>query len=236
MAFVATAYTITNFNLVPWGRNPKSWEFQGSNDITFATYDVLDAQTGYTFAAMSVEFSFANTTSYQAYRLYITEAHSAGWAPAIDQLAIALTPGGADQTATMLADDDPAPVVITANYDWPSYPAWGAFDKSSGFWMDNPGGTWYGPCWLQYDTGAAPGPPPGPPGPNPWVVPVRDDRMAPRSGRMELSDRDVVNIADWLDGVDTGVIRTLLKGGTPATGRFVAEDSSIVNIADILGG
>gem|GEM_PF-1517123 len=54
------------------GRDPKNWMLQGSNDGS--TWTTLDTQTGILFASRfeKKEFTIANTTAYQMYRLNIT--------------------------------------------------------------------------------------------------------------------------------------------------------------------
>ena len=70
-AYVVTRYTLTSGNDM-LGRDPKNWQFQGSNDgITWAT---VDTRTGITFASrlLTQSFTFTNTTAYKYYRVNIT--------------------------------------------------------------------------------------------------------------------------------------------------------------------
>jgi hypothetical protein len=64
-------YTITSGNDVP-GRDPKNWQFQGSQDGS--TWTTLDTQSGQTFADRFQQntYDIGNTTAYRYYRLNIT--------------------------------------------------------------------------------------------------------------------------------------------------------------------
>ena len=70
-AYVVTRYTLTSGNDIP-GRDPKNWQFQGSNDGT--TWTTVDTRTGITFASrlLTQSFTFTNTTAYKYYRVNIT--------------------------------------------------------------------------------------------------------------------------------------------------------------------
>ena len=64
-------YTITSGDDFP-GRDPRNWQFQGSNDGT--SWVTLDTKTGITFASrtQTQSFTISNTTAYQIYRVNIT--------------------------------------------------------------------------------------------------------------------------------------------------------------------
>jgi fibronectin type 3 domain-containing protein len=70
-AQVIKRYTIVSAPLIP-ERDPKDWQFQGSNDGT--TWTTLDTQSGYTFQYRTYlrTFDIANTTAYRYYRLNVT--------------------------------------------------------------------------------------------------------------------------------------------------------------------
>lgn len=67
-----TGYLVSSANDLP-ERNPRDWQFQGSNNGS--TWFTLDTRAGQTFsyAGQSRLFSFSNTTPYLQYRLLITE-------------------------------------------------------------------------------------------------------------------------------------------------------------------
>lgn len=71
-----TGYTLTSASDTPQ-RDPKDWQFQGSNNGT--SWTNLDTRTGETFASrvLAKTYSFTNTTPYQYYRLNVT-ANSGG--------------------------------------------------------------------------------------------------------------------------------------------------------------
>jgi hypothetical protein len=64
-------YDLTSANDVP-GRDPKNWQFQGSQNGT--TWTTLDTRTGETFASrfLTRQYNFNNTNPYAYYRLNIT--------------------------------------------------------------------------------------------------------------------------------------------------------------------
>jgi len=70
-------YALTSANDAP-ERDPRDWEFQGSNDGS--TWTTLDTKTGQDFAQrfQTRVFDIANTTAYTVYRLNITAVHGAG--------------------------------------------------------------------------------------------------------------------------------------------------------------
>jgi len=71
-AYAVTQYSITSANDGP-SRDPKDWEFQGSNDGGMS-WDILDTQTNQDFTArfQTKTYDFSNTTAYKVYRLNIT--------------------------------------------------------------------------------------------------------------------------------------------------------------------
>jgi len=70
---VVTRYDITNTNALAF--NPKSWEFQGSNDGRH--WITLDTRRDESFRGGLKSFSIHNTTAYRFYRLKITATHGA---------------------------------------------------------------------------------------------------------------------------------------------------------------
>lgn len=74
-----SAQTIISYSFRPWfydnypGRNPKTWEFQGSTD-NFATHTTLDTQTNWASANSTdvVTFPISSPGSFSYYRLYVT--------------------------------------------------------------------------------------------------------------------------------------------------------------------
>lgn len=70
-AKIVIRYDITSANDVP-GRDPKDWQFQGSQDGIIWT--TLDARTGETFPSrfLTRQYTIANLTAYTHYRLNIT--------------------------------------------------------------------------------------------------------------------------------------------------------------------
>jgi alpha-L-fucosidase 2 len=64
-------YSLTSANDVPQ-RDPRDWQFQGSNDG--ATWTTLDTRSGETFSSrfQTKTYTFANTTAYRYYRLNVT--------------------------------------------------------------------------------------------------------------------------------------------------------------------
>lgn len=69
-------YTLTSGNDEPT-RDPKNWEFQGSNNGS--TWTTIDTRTNETFGSRGLtrEFTFTNTTPYSYYRLNITANNGA---------------------------------------------------------------------------------------------------------------------------------------------------------------
>lgn len=74
-----SVYTLTSGNDAH-DRDPKSWEFQASNDGT--NWTALDTQTDITFSdyKQTRRFEFVNTTTYKYYRLVVTEKYGDGTA------------------------------------------------------------------------------------------------------------------------------------------------------------
>lgn len=86
-AAIVTSYKV--FDSSGNTRNPTNWQFQGSNDSTNGsdgTWDTLDTKTGADFTSGSVEATFANSTAYRFYRLYITAIASPGNLPEVQEL------------------------------------------------------------------------------------------------------------------------------------------------------
>ena len=71
LAWKITRYQVTSANDVAQ-RDPKNWQFQGSNDGV--TWTTLDTRTNETFASrlLTKTYDFANSTPYRWYRLNIT--------------------------------------------------------------------------------------------------------------------------------------------------------------------
>ncbi len=74
---VVTTYTVTSARDRPGDTDPKSWEFQGSNDPKDApsiTWTTLDKRSDQSFASRQLTLSYAipNTTAYHRYRLLVT--------------------------------------------------------------------------------------------------------------------------------------------------------------------
>lgn len=58
---------------LPLSNHPKDWKFEGSND-NFATFDVINSQTGVTFSSFSEskKYELNNNNLYKSYRINIT--------------------------------------------------------------------------------------------------------------------------------------------------------------------
>jgi alpha-L-fucosidase len=80
LAWRITQYKITSANDVQQ-RDPKSWQFQGSNDG--ATWSTLDTRTGETFASrlLTKTYDLTNTTPNRYYRLNITDSYGGSGYP-----------------------------------------------------------------------------------------------------------------------------------------------------------
>lgn len=76
-AQVVNEYTFTSGNDSP-SRDPKDWNFEGSNDGT--NWTVLDSRTGQTFAGrqQTVSYTFSNNTPYIYYRVNVTANNGDG--------------------------------------------------------------------------------------------------------------------------------------------------------------
>lgn len=79
----SSAKTITTYSIKSrddiLSRNPMDWTIQGSNN-GFTTYDTLDTQIGVTWPTPETKaYSFINTVSYLAYRIYITANNGDGY-------------------------------------------------------------------------------------------------------------------------------------------------------------
>ena len=71
-SYVVTGYTITTANDAA-GRDPKTWQFQGSNDST--NWNTLDTRTNISTPTRGAKYkyNFANTVAYTYYRLLVSE-------------------------------------------------------------------------------------------------------------------------------------------------------------------
>lgn len=69
--WAVTEYRVTSANDVQ-NRDPKDWQFQGSNDAS--TWTTLDTRTSQTFTAryQTKTYTLSNTTPWRYYRLYVT--------------------------------------------------------------------------------------------------------------------------------------------------------------------
>ncbi len=87
-AKVVIGYSLTSANDVP-GRDPKNWQFQGSQNGT--AWTTLDAQAGQTFASrfLTQQYAISNSTAYGYYRLNITANN--GDANSLQQAELAFT-------------------------------------------------------------------------------------------------------------------------------------------------
>src|SRR4030095_15540027 len=76
-AGVVTGYFLTSSDFVQQ-RDPKDWQFQGSNDGT--NWTTLDTRTAQVFATrkQTNTYTFTNTTAYRYYRLNITATYGGG--------------------------------------------------------------------------------------------------------------------------------------------------------------
>ncbi|WP_049975589.1 RICIN domain-containing protein [Chthoniobacter flavus] len=75
-AQVIKRYTVNSADVAT--RDPKDWQFQGSNDGS--TWTTLDTQSGQTFADRSLQniYNIGNTTAYRYYQLNVTANNGAG--------------------------------------------------------------------------------------------------------------------------------------------------------------
>lgn len=93
---VVNKYRLTSANDEPT-RDPKNWQFQGSNNGT--DWTTLDTRTGETFGSRfeTKEYTFSNTTPYQMYRLNITLNN--GWNGIIQLAELSMYNDGAILTS-----------------------------------------------------------------------------------------------------------------------------------------
>ncbi|MBW8865585.1 MAG: RICIN domain-containing protein, partial [Verrucomicrobia bacterium] len=75
-AQVIKRYTVNSADVA--NRDPKSWQFQGSNDGS--TWTTLDTQSSQTFADRSLQktYNIGNTTAYRYYQINVTANNGAG--------------------------------------------------------------------------------------------------------------------------------------------------------------
>ena len=76
--------------------NPTAWSLLGSNDGTFATYTVLDTQSGVTFLSNTAStqiYTFSNTTVFRYIRWNFTANNGAGYLGLNEILLGYTTPG-----------------------------------------------------------------------------------------------------------------------------------------------
>jgi alpha-L-fucosidase len=108
LAWRITQYQITSANDTP-GRDPKDWQFQGSNNGT--TWTTLDTQTGQTFAnrLLTNTYNLVNTTPYRYYRLNIT-ANNGGSGYQIQLSEFALLSAASDA-----GDKNPPALTVPSN-------------------------------------------------------------------------------------------------------------------------
>lgn len=60
------------------------------------------------------------------------------------------------------------------------------------------------------------------------------EQYSPQSGRFLKEDGTYINIADALDGTETGQIADIEKHAAHS-GRFIKEDGTVINIAESIG-
>jgi hypothetical protein len=87
---IVTEYTLTSANDSP-ERDPTDWTLQGSNNGG-ASWDTLDTRTGVQFVTrfLKQSFSFANSTAYNIYRLYISKVWNGSTANSVQLAEIEL--------------------------------------------------------------------------------------------------------------------------------------------------
>ena len=85
-AQVVKRYTINSADVV--ARDPKAWQFQGSQDGS--TWTTLDTQSGQSFAVQNAQntYDIGNTTAYRYYRLNITANNGDANGVAISELGL----------------------------------------------------------------------------------------------------------------------------------------------------
>jgi alpha-L-fucosidase len=104
-AWRITEYKITSANDVQQ-RDPKDWQFQGSNDgVTWTTLDTRTNQVFATRLTTTNTYDFANTTPYSFYRLNITNNYGgSGYQIQLSELAMLSSPSDAgDKTPPVLS-------------------------------------------------------------------------------------------------------------------------------------
>lgn len=86
-AWTVVRYDLSSANDVP-GRDPKDWQFQGSNNGV--NWTVLDTRTDETFASryLTKQYEIANSTAYRYYRLNITANNSDPVSLQLSELAL----------------------------------------------------------------------------------------------------------------------------------------------------
>ncbi|MBW8780624.1 MAG: discoidin domain-containing protein [Verrucomicrobia bacterium] len=103
IAWTISEYKVSSANDVSQ-RDPKNWQFQGSNDGS--TWTTLDTQTNQTFASrlLTKTYDFTNTTPYHYYRLNITaNSGGSGYGLQLSELALLSSPSDAgDKTSPVL--------------------------------------------------------------------------------------------------------------------------------------
>jgi|GEM_PF-2555908 len=85
---IVKGYSISAMDYSGIGANiaPTNWKFQAYNGVTWIN---LDTRSGISFTAGQTQiFTFANTTAYSAYRLYITKAFSSTSTMGVAQLQL----------------------------------------------------------------------------------------------------------------------------------------------------
>jgi len=113
-AQIVARYDITSANDVP-GRDPKNWQFQGSNDAT--SWTTLDTRTGETFASrfLTRQFTITNNAAYRYYRLNILSNFSGNSSDGIQLAEWALMSLGAQPSpADTTPPAAPSGLVATA--------------------------------------------------------------------------------------------------------------------------
>jgi fibronectin type 3 domain-containing protein len=105
-------YDITSANDVP-GRDPKNWQFQGSNDGS--TWTTLDTRFGETFDSrfLTKQYALSTPTAYRYYRLNVVSNFSGDNADGIQLAELALISAGLPQPVRETAPPA-APTTLTA--------------------------------------------------------------------------------------------------------------------------
>ena len=98
-AQVVTAYDVATANDVP-GRDPKNWQFQGSNDAT--NWTTLDTRTNQDFLGyryFAKRYMFANSTPFRFYRLNVTANNGDAIGIQLSELSLLVAPTAPVQQA-----------------------------------------------------------------------------------------------------------------------------------------